>query len=141
MSITINKELYETIQYHINNKMIINIERLFNGETDIIHGFPIKMSSEFLLMSVINDFHDEGYSILRTSDIVDAYSNESDSFNEQICILEGLQNQVQQECIKELDSLKQIVLQLKNYKGFLCIQCEQQLIKCTFYLGEIIAVF
>lgn len=133
-------EQKEIIQYHINNKFIMSIDRCFNGETTSIVGFPICLSENFILTTVIVDFHDEGYAILRTKDIIDSYSKESDSFNEQICISEGLQNKIQQEHVKEIDSLKQILLQLKNYDGFICIQCEQQIERCSFYMGKIIAI-
>ena len=133
-------EKKEIIQYHIENKFIMTIDRCFNGEITSVEGFPICFSEEFVLTTIIVDFRDEGYAILRTRDIVDAYSNKSDSFIEQICISEGLQDMVQQEYIKEMDSLKQIMFQLKNYDGFVCIQCEHQLEKCTFYLGKIITV-
>lgn len=133
-------EKKEIIQYHIDNKFIMTTGRCFNNETTSITGFPICLSEKFILTTVIVDFHDEGYAILRTKDVVDAYSNESDSFYEQICISEGLRDNVQQEYIKEINSLKHILLQLKNYDGFICIQCEQQLERCSFYMGEIITI-
>lgn len=128
------------IQYHIDNKLLMTIDRCFNDEITSVIGFPIYLSEEYILTTIIVDFHDEGYAILRTRDIVDVYSNESDFFNEQICISEGLQDMVKQEYVKEMESLKQILLQLKRYDGFICIQCEQQLEKCAFYLGKVITV-
>ena len=133
-------EKKEIIQYHIDNEFMITIDRYFNKEIVSTTGFPICLSEEFVLTTVIVDFHDEGYAIVRTKDIVDAYSYEIDSFNEQICISEGLQDKIQQEHVKEIDSLKQILLQLKKYDGFICIQCEQQLERCSFYMGKIIAI-
>ena len=44
------------------------------------------------------------------------------------------------EYVKEINSLKQIFLQLNDYDGFICIQCEQQLEKCSFYMGKIVAI-
>lgn len=133
-------EKREIIQYHIDNKFIMTIDRCFNGVTSSITGFPIYLSEEFVLTTAIIDFHDEGYAIIRTKDIVDAYSKESDSFNEQICVSEGLQEKIHQEHVKEIDSLKQIFLQLNDYDGFICIQCEQQLERCSFYMGKIVAI-
>lgn len=133
-------EQKEIIQYHIDNKFIMSIDRCFNGETISTVGFPICFSDEFVLTTIVTDFRDEGYAILRTKDIVDAYSNESYSFNEQICVSEGLQDKIQQRHVKDIDSLKQILLQLKKYDGFICIQCEQQLERCSFYMGEIITI-
>ena len=140
MNIKNSKEIYEIIQYHIDNKMLLNVERIFNNESDIICGFPIKMSDDLLLTTVVNDFHNEGFSILRLSDITDAYSTETIAFYEKICIAEGLQNEIRQQIIKELDDMHQILLQLKSYKGFISIQCENQINKSTFYLGEIVTV-
>ena len=133
-------EQKEIIQYHIDNKFIMSIDRCFNGETTSTVGFPICLSDNFILTTIITDFRDEGYAILRTKDIIDTYSNESDSFNEQICISEGLQNKIHQEHVREIDSLKQIFLQLNNYDGFICVQCEQQLERCSFYMGKIVAI-
>lgn len=133
-------EQIEIIQYHIDNKLLMNIDRCFNGEITSTLGFPICLSKKFILTTVITDFHDEGYAILRTNDIVDAYSKESYSFNEKICVAEGLQDRIYQSYIKELGSLKQILLQLDKYDGFICIQCEQQTERCSFYMGKIITV-
>ena len=133
-------EQIEIIQYHIDNKFLMTIDRCFNGEITSTLGFPIYLSEKFILTTVTTDFRDEGYAILRTNDIVDAYSKESYSFNEQICVAEGLQDRIYQSHIKELDSMKQILSQLKNYDGFICIQCEQQIERCSFYMGKIITI-
>lgn len=133
-------EQIEVIQYHIANKFLMNIDRCFNGELVSTLGFPICLSEKLILTTVTTDFHDEGYAILRTNDIIDAYSKESDSFNEQICVAEGLQDRIYQSHIKELNSMKQILSQLKNYDGFICIQCEQQIERCSFYMGKIITI-
>lgn len=130
----------EIIQYHIDNKLMMSIDRYFDGETTSTVGFPIFLSDKFVLTTIITDFRDEGYAILRTKDIMDAYSNESVAFNEQICISEGLQDKIYQDHVKEIDSLKQIFLQLNNYDGFICVQCEQQLERCSFYMGRIVDV-
>ena len=134
-----NTELYETIQYHIDNTMLINIERIFNGETDIIHGFPLMMSDELLLTTVINDFHDEGFAILRLKDISDAYSKESEAFYEQICISENIGIGTS-EIIHEIADISTVLEQLTKYDGFISIQCENQVERCTFYLGEICTI-
>lgn len=133
-------EQREIVQYHIDNRFLMTIDRCFNGETTSTIGFPICLSDKYILTTIITDFHDEGYAVLRTKDITDAYSNESDSFNEEICISEGLQDKVKQNFIKEIDSLNQVLFQLKKYNGFMCIQCEEQVERCSFYMGNIITI-
>lgn len=132
-----NKELVEVIQYHIDNKMMLRDERIFNNDVDILRGFPIKISENLLLMTVVNDFHDEGFAVLRLSDVSDAYSTDSDVFFEKICISEGLQNKIRQCVVKDICSIKRIFQQMANYDGFISVQCEAQREKCTFFLGKI----
>ena len=134
-----NTEIKEIIRYHINNKMILNIERIFCNETDITQGFPIIISKQLLLMTVINDFHDEGFAILKLSDISDAYSKESEVFYEKICISENIGTKIP-DYIKDITDLRSVVKQLQNYKGYVSIQCENQIETCSFYLGKIDAV-
>lgn len=74
----ISSDVVEIIKYHISQKMIVKIER--NNIDEIMIGFPVELSNEFLLMNIINDFHDEGFAIIKVNDITDAYSNESDIF-------------------------------------------------------------
>lgn len=136
----LNKELLEIIDYHIENKMIITIEREFNDKTDSIMGFPIAISKNFLLMTVIYDFHDEGYTVLRLSDICDAYSKESNNFYEKICIAEGLQDKISTVFIEDISSIRQILRQMQNYDGYISIQCEEQIERNSFYLGEIMDI-
>ena len=136
----IKKEILETINYHIENKMIITIERKFNDNLDSIMGFPIAVSKNFLLMTVIYDFHDEGYTVLRLSDISDAYSKKSNNFYEQICIAEGLQDKIAPVFSEDISSIRNILKKLQNYDGYISIQCEEQIKKNTFYLGKIIDI-
>ena len=131
------KEIYDTVHYHIDNKMIINVERNFNGDVDTIMGFPLRISDNLLLINVINDFHDEGYSLVRTKDISDIYSKESDKFYEKICKLENV-GCGEVKVINDISNMPISLEQLKNYDGLLSVQCEGQIEKCTFYLGKII---
>ena len=139
MKSIINKELIEIIQYHIDNKMLLRVERSFDGETDVIQGFPIAMSQKLLFMTVINDFHDEGFAILRLTDVSDAYSKESDTFYEKICTSEKIGIEIS-DIVQEITDLTTVLKQLIKYEGFISVQCENQLERCTFYLGKIKAV-
>ncbi len=133
------KEIYDTVQYHIDNKMIINVERTFNGDVDFILGFPLKISDNLLLINVISDFHDEGYALVRTKDISDVYSKENNGFYEKICKSENIGSD-EVSAINDISNMLISLNQLKSYDGLLSIQCEGQIEKCTFYLGKIINV-
>ncbi|MGM9937699.1 MAG: hypothetical protein ACI38A_10160 [Candidatus Ornithomonoglobus sp.] len=133
----LSDESREIIQYHIDEKMLIDIERNDIASEETIHGFPLMLSQKFLLMTVIYDFHDEGYCILNTEYITDAYSHESDAFREKICISEGLRDIPCPEFLKGLQNYRQILENLQGYNGFISIQCEKEQQKCNFFLGKI----
>lgn len=131
------QEQIETIIYHIDNKMLIKIEReSLTGEGQIV-GFPIQLTNKFLLMTVISDFYDEGFAILRTCDITDAYSKVNDEYYERICICEGLQDKISMSPIKDIADIKQILLDLQKYEGFVEIQWEEDDQEISFDMGKI----
>ncbi len=123
------------VKYHIQNKMILRVERNI-GTEQYIEGFPISLSQRFLLMTVINDFHDEGYAIIKVKDIKRVYSKESITFYEEMCKNEGLDKKAI-PVISSLSCEKTILSELKNYNGFVEIECEQENGDEEFYLGVI----
>ena len=131
------EELKETIICHIENKMLMKVERSGIPDSFEIEGFPIMLSEEFLLMTVIYDFYDEGFAIVRTADITDAYSKESVAFYENICIKEGLREKMRESAVTSVLSMEDILRQLKEYDGFIIIQRERETEKCDFFIGKV----
>ncbi len=131
-----NKKLKETIEFHIRDKMLLRVERKIGNEP-YIEGFPISLSEKFLLMTCINDFHDEGYTLLRTKDIKKAYSKESIGFYEEMCKKEGLDEKIE-PVILDLTGFTSVFSELKDYKGFIAVEREEE--GDGFYLGKITAV-
>ena len=127
------------INYHIQNNLILRVERKL-GTEPYIEGFPICLSEKFLLMTVINDFHDEGYTIIRAEDIKRAYSKESISFYEKMCKNEGLGKRAV-SVISDLSCEMSIVSDLNYYKGVIEFVCEQENGEEDFYLGKIKEIF
>lgn len=129
-------EIYEDIKYHIDNKLFLTVERCA-FDFKVCRGFPIKITNNFLLMTNIMDFHDEGYILLRCSDITDAYSKESDSFYEKICISEGLQKQVTKCKLDISENIIETLKQLNEIDSLITIHCEHENVKCNFFMGKI----
>ena len=107
-----NKKLKETIDFHIKNKMLLRVERWIGNEP-YIEGFPISLSEKFLLITCINDFHEE------------------------MCKKEGLDEMIK-PVILDLSGFAGVFSELKNYKGFIAVECEEE--GGGFYLGKITAV-
>ena len=77
------------VQSCILDCKMIQVERA-DVDPDINYtGFPVWLSDSFLLMTNVYDFHDEGYVLLRTSDISKVAAQDAD-FYAKICIQEGL---------------------------------------------------
>ena len=130
----------QTIEGHIENEMIITIEREQVDKNERIIGFPLVLSNELLVMSKIVDFHDEGFVVIRVQDITDAYSKEHDVFYEEICIKEGLKGKVDESPIKEAMDFASVLRQLLNYNKFISIQCEFEDNELYYSIGRISSI-
>lgn len=129
-----NPKTRETIQYHIDQNMLLRVERktIPDGK---LEGFPLLLSNDFLMLRLVTDFHDEGYSIIRTCDISDAYSMESIAFYETICKKEDSTICKNTSLIQKIETLEEILMSLKDYDGFVELECERQ--EDMYFLGRI----
>lgn len=132
-----NKSQIKIIEYHIKNRMLINIERNMI-EKELIVGFPLFVNDKILIISKIYDFHYEGEVIINTSDVSDAYSNESDVFYEYICKEEKL-DQVTNP-FKDAVDIYSSLLSINTKNQYATIQCEKNSTELYFSIGKIIEV-
>lgn len=130
-----NSEIMKNIEYHIEKGMLMRVKR--KSENGEYMGFPIKMTDCWLLMINVDDFHDEGYLLLQTEDILDAYSKESDSFYEKICIAEGLREKVKSCPIALSDDISHMLKQLKEKDVCVELYCKDSEQEGGFFLGKI----
>ena len=130
-----NSEIMKNIEYHIEKGMLMRVKR--KSENGEYMGFPIKMTDCWLLMTNVDDFHDEGYLLLQTEDILDAYSKESDSFYEKICIAEGLREKVKSCPIALSDDISHMLKQPKEKDVCVELYCKDSEQEGGFFLGKI----
>ena len=130
-----SEDIKNAIESHINEKMIIRIERKNVSDDEAIVGFPIMMSNDFLLMTNIFDFYDDGYTIVKMADISDAYSKESDTFYEMICVKENLQNKINECPVSSVTNMKETLTELSKEDLFIIVECEKN--KDSFFIGKI----
>lgn len=136
---TMTKEMMEIIQYHIDNKMIMNIERKNISKGERITGFPVVLTDDYLLMTNIYDFHDEGYVLVKVCDITDAYSKDVESFYESICIKEKLQEKISKCPVDDVKDVKSFI-EIISQKRYITLHCEKETKKCNFFLGKVMSV-
>jgi hypothetical protein len=125
------------IKWHIENQMIITIEREKIDKNEKITGFPLMLSEELLMMSKIDDFRDDGFLVMRIEDITDAYSKESDAFYEEICVKEGLKQKAFENPIIDIAGFASVLKQLVCYNKFVTIQCEFEDDELYYSIGKI----
>lgn len=135
-----NAALYNILQYHVDNKMLISIERQHITK-ESLWGFPIFVNHKILIMTKIIDFRNEGIVIIRLNDITDAYSKESDSFYEKICIKQGLQNEIENWIyLKKAKDIRSSIECIEWNNQFITIQCEKNTNEFYFSIGKPIAI-
>ena len=130
----------QTIMEHIENEMIITIERERIDKNEKITGFPLLLSNHLVVMSKIVDFHNEGFVVLRVTDITDAYSKESDAFYEKICINEGLRAKAKENPITDVVDIISVFERLSDYSEFVVIQCELEENELYFSIGKVSSI-
>ena len=135
----IQGEIIESIAGHIENEMLITIERTQADENKIT-GFPLVLSDSLVVMSKIVDFHDEGFVVIRLEDITDTDSKESSVFYEDICINEGLQKRAYENPIDDVTDFASVLRQLCTYDKFVGVQCEYEDSELFYSLGHVLGV-
>ena len=132
-----NKDILETIQYQIIGKLLITIERNCI-EKEVLRGFPLYINSEILIMTKIYDFHDEGIVVLKTSDISDAYSKESDVFFEKMCKQEKLDKV--SNPFPSCETMYDILSAIDTNIQYITIQCEKEESELYYSIGKLVNV-
>lgn len=128
-------EQKEIIQYHIDNKMIMSIKRE-SIEDGVISGFPLYIGNDILVLSRVIDFRDDGIVIIKSENISDAYSRESDSFYEMICRKEGVGNK--KNPFLNMQTMKEVLIYLSSLRDkFVIVQCEKEQAEHYFSMGLI----
>ena len=130
-------KIVQTIRGHIENKMILTIERKQLDNNEGITGFPLILSDSLMMLLKIVDFRNEGFLIIRMEDITDAYSKKSDAFFEKICIKEGLTEETLENPIIDLTDFICVFKQLFNYNKFITVQCEEEDNELFYSIGKI----
>ena len=126
------------VQSCILDCKMIQVERA-DVDPDINYtGFPVWLSDSFLLMTNVYDFHDEGYVLLRTSDISEIAAKDAD-FYAKICIQEGLREKASACTIQKADSYFDVLNQFLQYPGYLSVHCENEEELPQYLLGRIVS--
>lgn len=130
-------KIEEIISIYIDNVMYIDIER-HNIDDALIGGFPLYITNEFLVLSKVYDFRNDGITILRIKDITKISPFGHNSFIEDICKSEGL-DKIQNPYIN-LDSINSILSSIDTKEHYVTIQCEESDTELYFSIGIILNV-
>lgn len=132
-----NKDMQDIINMCIKNSSYMDIERS-NIDDELIGGFPLCVTDQFLIISKIYDFRNDGVTLLRIKDITSISPFGHRTFIENICKAEGLDKI--QNPYKNLNSLYDVLLNIDTNKQYITIQCENYDNDLYFSIGKILKV-
>jgi hypothetical protein len=130
------------MEYQLDGGLIagkfVNVTRLFAGEP-CHNGLLLGVGESLVLLLQFHDFYPEGYTILRTKDILKVRSGERESFWESILRSEGIISQVEISSDIPLNNIKSFLeTQLGQH---LIIECENQdSEEDEFYIGRLLSL-
>lgn len=131
-------KLYDiTLQNYIDKKEFVKIYRTFKDNSVNIRGFILKMTKEFLLVQLDNDFFLDGYAIIRKDQFNSIRSSKYEKAYKKILIAEGIfdTNYGIDKDI-DLESWQSIFKNIKKLDFHVIIECEN-LVEPDFIIGPI----
>lgn len=107
--------------------------------TDPIHGFLLSMSHRLLLLHNLDDFHLDGYSIIRRGDISDIRYSKFERYLEKMLKAEGVCQQVGLQDQIRLDDWPSVFRSLKHIGHNVIVESEDPDID-EFAIGKIVRI-
>ncbi|MEO1513847.1 MAG: hypothetical protein AAFV95_02505 [Bacteroidota bacterium] len=136
-----NRELIQAFEKklhkYIKNKRLIKIHRSGAEGEASLHGILLQNSEDFLLLQVEEEFHLNGYAIIRKDRFDGVQRSESERFLQKILTKEGItatEHGLSQKL--SLQSFQAIFNDLQQSKQFVIVECED-LKEPSFTIGEI----
>jgi len=133
------KQHNKMLKKYIEKQFQVKIERTILGRPEDLFGFILEMSSDFLLIQLVNDFVFDGYAIIRKFDYDNIRHNKYDKTSKMILQEEGVFGQLGIEQKIDLESWRAALLDLKKYDLHVIVESEKK--KSTgFHIGPVINV-
>ncbi|MEW6097263.1 MAG: hypothetical protein AB1567_12200 [bacterium] len=90
-----------------------------------IHGYLLDISDDWILVQNISEFHLDGYSIIRKSDVDKMRYDNRDRYFEKILRIEGVRENVSKKYEINITDLPSIFKSLKITKLNIIVECEE----------------
>ena len=91
-----------------------------------VHGYLLDISGEWVLLQNIYEFHLDGYSIIRKSDVDRIRYDEIDKYFEKILRDEGVRKRMSKKYQIDLTNLSSIFESLRKTKLNIIVECEEE---------------
>lgn len=91
-----------------------------------VHGYLLDISDDWILVENISEFHLDGYSIVRKSDVKEIRYDKRDKYFEKILKLEGIKKNVSKKYDIDISDLHSIFNSLKKIKLNIIVECEEE---------------
>jgi len=133
------KQHQKMLKKYMEKQSPVKIYRTILGENQNLFGFILDMSSDFLLLHLIDDFAFDGYAIIRKFNYDSIRHNKYDKTTKMILQGEGVFEQLGIEQKINLESWKEALLDLKRYDYHVIVESQKKK-SVGFHIGPIINV-
>jgi hypothetical protein len=119
-----------TLQNYIDKKEFVKIYRTFKDNSENIRGFILKMTKDFLLVQLDNDFFLDGYAIIRKDQFDSIRCSKYEKACKKILKAEGIFDDI------DLRSWQSVFKSIKKLDFHVIVECES-LDEPDFIIGPI----
>lgn len=124
----------DSLQRYIQNRSLVNVRR--DGlDNRAIQGVPLLVSHELLLLQYVCDLRLDGLLLLRRTDITSVTRRETDAFQQQLLVANGLWDEIAFEPSLKVGTLPHFFSSLPS-DSFVIVENEQPL-RSSFWIGKL----
>ena len=116
---------FEQLKKYKGSLQKVRLKRSYPSEV-FLNGFIHLVTKKIVIIQQYHDFYAEGYSVIRTSDIISIRSNKYERFFEEMFKDEGLIDKVKKPNIPELKSMKRVLKHFQRNEKNIIIECESE---------------
>lgn len=128
----------QDLQLALDHRQQVRLERP-GMDTEHLHGIPLALGDELVLLRVVDDFRLDGYSVVRIGDVESLRSNEYERFVERVLHDRGLLADVGRVAPVPVDNWASLLAVLRESRTITIVECEAADVE-EFYIGRVCTV-
>jgi len=129
--------MHNLAQYHKNRSLVSIFRDLIDGQST--EGYILAASDKLLVLQYVYDFHLDGIKVLRMADITDVECSETNEFQKELLINEGLEQQVPFDTPIDASDWAPLFAQFSASYPIMIVECEDS-DENSFVIGRVLKI-